>query len=437
MRRAAQLGLVTATLAAVGVTASAEPTLTRYDSQFYTIYTDLNPAAVREVSHRLTRMVEAYRDRTRSFTGGIRRRFPFYLYKSAADYHAAGGLAGTAGMYHYAGDGTGRLMAVAGSHLTADTWHVVQHEGFHQFAHEVIGGDFPTWLDEGLAEYFGEGLYTGDGFVTGVVPPWRLSRLQGEIRGGRLKPTAAIMGVSPEQWRAEMSIANYDQAWSMVYFLVHADGGRYQPALAKCVKELSQGRSAEAAWRDAVGSTAGFEDRWKAYWLAQAPSPTHDLYARATVATLTSFLARATVQRQAFPDLAAFVTAADGNALRVSPDDWLPPSLLSAALAAAHLDRGTADTGEDRWEFKPGSVPALTCVLADGTRMTGGFTLTGPRVAGVSVAVDDLAKVLADATAVRDGGQKKPAGAMVRAALAQNPRSPAAADARAFLRTCR
>ncbi len=72
------------------------------------------------------------------------------------------------------------------------------------------------------------------------------------------------------------------------------------------------------------------------------------------MATLTSFLARATAQRQAFPDLAAFVAAADGNELQVSPDDWLPPSLLAGALAAAHLDHGTADTGEDRWEYKPG-----------------------------------------------------------------------------------
>ena len=27
-----------------------------------------------------------------------------------------------------------------GEHVSADTWHVVQHEGFHQFARAVIGG---------------------------------------------------------------------------------------------------------------------------------------------------------------------------------------------------------------------------------------------------------------------------------------------------------
>ena len=52
-------------------------------------------------------------------------------------------------------------MAFAGEHITAYTWHTVQHEGFHQFAHAVIGGDIPTWLNEGLAEYFGEALFTG------------------------------------------------------------------------------------------------------------------------------------------------------------------------------------------------------------------------------------------------------------------------------------
>ena len=33
----------------------------------------------------------------------------------------------------------------------------------------------PTWLNEGLAEYFGEGIFTGDGFVTGVISPERLA----------------------------------------------------------------------------------------------------------------------------------------------------------------------------------------------------------------------------------------------------------------------
>jgi hypothetical protein len=53
----------------------------------------------------------------------------------------------------FAGD---RLMAYVPAGASALGWHVVQHEGFHQFVAQVIRGDMPIWANEGLAEYFGE-----------------------------------------------------------------------------------------------------------------------------------------------------------------------------------------------------------------------------------------------------------------------------------------
>ena len=208
-----------------------------------------------------------------------------------------------------------------------------------------------------------------------------------------------------------MNIANYDQAWSMVHFLVHADDGRYAPAFGACIRQISAGKPFDVAWRNTIGPTDGFEDRWKAYWLAQPRSPTHDLYVRATVATLTSFLARATAERQAFPDLSSFVTAADGDQLKMLADDWLPHSLLAGALTAAHLDHGAGDATatDNRWELKPGREPTLADVLPDGTRLTGWFTLNGTHVSAVNVEIDDLAKVIAAATPLRDAGKKEQA----------------------------
>ena len=156
-----------------------------YDTRYYTIYTDIAPEDEKEAAIRMTRMAEEYHERTKSFSGVIRTRFPFYLFKSPTDYYAAGGMPGSAGVFMYDQHG-GKLMAVAGKKTSQDTWHVVQHEGFHQFAHAVIGGTMPIWLDEGLAEYFGESIFTGDGFVTGVIPPWRLSRLKTEIADKKL-----------------------------------------------------------------------------------------------------------------------------------------------------------------------------------------------------------------------------------------------------------
>ena len=446
-RTITQGGLTLAAVLGLAVLSAPRPAaaaaLVKYDSKYYTLYTDVDEQTAHEALVRMTAMAEAYHARTKSFAGQLRRKFPFYLYQTEADYNDAGGMKGSAGVFVGDSDGSGKLMAFVGRRITPYTWHTVQHEGFHQFAHAVIGGDIPTWLNEGLAEYFGEGLYTGDSILTGIVPPWRLQRLQGEIRDGRLKPVAKLMAVGGAQWNAELNIQNYDQAWSMVHFLVHADDGRYAPAFGQCIREISAGKPFDVAWRDAIGSADGFEEKWKAYWLAQPRSPTHRLYVQATVATLTSFLARAVAQHQAFADVRSFAAAADTDAgLKVSPADWLPHSLLVDALRAGHLDRADDGGGGPpgpRWELAagPNRQPTLTAVDADGTRLTGWFTLAGPRVAAVNVDVDDLAKVVADATAARDAGDKAKARTMVTAALNQHSRSPAAAAAVAFLKTCR
>ena len=58
----------------------------------------------------------------------------------------------------------------------------LQHEAFHQFAHETFGPNVPVWLDEGLAQVFEEAVWTGNGFVVGQVPPRRVRQLSLRVR---------------------------------------------------------------------------------------------------------------------------------------------------------------------------------------------------------------------------------------------------------------
>jgi hypothetical protein len=154
-----------------------------YDSPYYVIYSDLDTDTVREAAIRVTAMAEEYHQRTAGFAGTIKKKLPFYLFSKSEDYYKAGGLIGSTGMF------TGqKLMAISAPGRGERNWHVVQHEGFHQFVQAVIGGNMPIWINEGLAEYFGEAVFTGDGFVTGLVPPDRLARLQKAIRDNKTRP---------------------------------------------------------------------------------------------------------------------------------------------------------------------------------------------------------------------------------------------------------
>jgi hypothetical protein len=313
--------------------------LPAYHTHYYVIHSDLPMERVREAAVRLNTMAEEYHRRTRSFSGAISRRMPFYLFAGSEAYQAAGAPAGSVGVY----DGR-RLMALGDERVGDRVWSVVQHEGFHQFAHRVITPRLPVWVNEGLAEYFGEAVWTGDGFVTGLIPPERLKRLRKRMAAGEMLRFSQMLEMSQQQWNAALKTGeaprNYDQAWSMVHFLVHADDGRYREAFADFINDISAGASpTDAFQRRFGGNVRGFEQRYAGWWRKLPARPTRDLEVRATVATLTSFLARATAAGKAYSDADAFFEAAAEGELAIHPsagaDTWLPQSLLRRALKQA------------------------------------------------------------------------------------------------------
>src|SRR5687767_1494286 len=169
----------------------------RYEGRYYVINTDLAGDDLREADLRVTKMAEEYKKRTEGFSGTIGHKFPFFLFRDLDDYHQAGGMQGTAGVFN---PNTDTLMAYAGERTNTMTWNVIQHEGFHQFARAVIGGELPIWVNEGMAEYFGEGIFTGDGFITGVIPPKRLTHVKQHIEEKKFKPIKEMMLLTHAQW---------------------------------------------------------------------------------------------------------------------------------------------------------------------------------------------------------------------------------------------
>jgi hypothetical protein len=359
--------------------AAASAQMPRYETKYYILFTDVPVGQAREAALRMTRMAEEYHNRTRDFSGAIHSKFPFYLFAHRDDYLAAGGVTGTDGEFN----GTA-LYAVAGEKLNDRTWHVVQHEGFHQFAAAVMGGERPMWINEGLAEYFGEALFTGDGFVSGVIPGWRLKRLQAEIRDNKLLGIEQMMNLTNAEWNANIKLANYDQAWSMTHFLAHGENGKYQKAFAAMMVELSKGKPAGPAWTDNFGSVWGFEARWKEYWLSLPAEPSVDLYREATVARLTSFLARATLQKQSFVDFAEFRAVASAGKLKMSQADWLPNDLLTLAIADADdLTKAGA-----QWTLVSKPAMQIQCVLPEGSRCVGTMMLRNGQVIRVDAKLE-------------------------------------------------
>ncbi len=346
-----------------------------YQSRFYTIHSDMPREVVQEAMLRLDAMAVEYANRLRGFAPRSARRMDFYLFRNAEDYYRAGGMPGSAGVY------TGnRLMAIGGERISEGLWHVLQHEGLHQFLHQVIRGDIPVWVNEGLAEYFGEAIFVGDGFVTGIVRPERMRRVQALIRGNQVLSVAEMMQMSHDKWNALLRGRNYDQAWSMIQFLAHGDGGRYQRPFNRFLADLAHGARWEHAWQRNFGTgTAAFERRWKQYWLNMTEADTVLRRAEAVLHVVTAFYARAASQRQTFRNWDEFVAAVQAGRLRQPPEDRLPGHLLDWALGQAR--------GLGRWQIRKRVGWEVVCKLADGRELTGRFKLRGRRVVAGSIRI--------------------------------------------------
>ncbi len=341
--------------------------MARYESKYYVIYTDIPPQDAQEVAQRVTKMAETYASRTREWSGSIRQRLPFYLFRNHADYVLAGGPEKTAGVFL----GT-RLMGVAGERLDENTWHVIQHEGFHQFARLVmrgdLHGDLPTWCNEGIADYFGEALFTGDGFVTGIIPQFRLVRVRDAIRTQRFRPMGEMLRMTYKEWNADVTTTNYDQGWSMFHFLAHGDDGCYQSAFAGYMMDLGRGVAPADAWSKRFGDDEkAFQRQYEQWWLSLPDNPTIAKYQEALTATFASFLARAAAEKQTFSTFEQFTSTARAGLLRAPKEDPLPATLLANALDDA--DEFTKTNGM-RWaiDVAHNRSPQIVCIGADGSR---------------------------------------------------------------------
>jgi hypothetical protein len=377
-RRVAAVVVLLTGLAAPAVAQQLKP----YRNQYYEIRSDMDAATVREALLRSDLMARAYARRTEGFARRLTARMPLYLYRNAEDYYRAGAVPGSAGSFVVDRDGKGKLLVLAGPQVHAGVWMTMQHEGFHQFVHAVIG-DVPVWVNEGLAEYFGEGLFTGDDYLTGVVRPERLAELRGYIRGARLRPFMDLMRTNLREWNNNLSTVNYTQAWSMVHFLAHGSP-RYQKAFGTFLSEISRGVPWERAWTEQFGGdVSAFERAWRDYWEKMSPDESADLYRKALVLTMTSYYGRAFSQRQNFTEMSAFFDAARQGKLRAHAEDWLPPSLLETRLPIAER--------MGQWWIDPQQPRSLYCQVSEETTLMGTFQVERGRIKQGSVRVRVMA----------------------------------------------
>jgi len=253
--------------------------LRSFRTRQYEVFTNLPDAEAKPLAQHMDRVFTEYADRLRGFAAKDSRPVRLYLFDTNENYHAALLAKGfdarnTGGVFFRTRDETALATFVRGQDRRR-MLHTLQHEGFHQFAHQRIGDTMPQWANEGLAEYFGEGLLVGRSMETGLAPASRLKRVREAIGAGKVFPFAEMLTMSNAEWNGRLSGGDlraslmYDQAWAMAHFLVHAERGRYARPFEEFLKALAQGLQAEQAFERAFKTKdfKAFERLWMEYML--------------------------------------------------------------------------------------------------------------------------------------------------------------------------
>ena len=171
----------------------------------------------------------------------------YYVY---ADFTQEDRLAHTAGVYFPAY----QQLLFFRDESEKETLVTMTHEAFHEYIHGVIPG-MPVWANEGMAEY-AAGITVRNGRVadTGRLIRPRLRDIQMALRGGWDGiPFERFMAESVERFYSISPELKYAQAWSMIHFFMHAQEGRYKPALDLYLLALSKGKPQDEAFRGSFG----------------------------------------------------------------------------------------------------------------------------------------------------------------------------------------
>jgi Tfp pilus assembly protein PilF len=132
---------------------------------------------------------------------------------------------------------------------------------YHEYVHTLLHANFrwlPTWLDEGVAEFYGNTRFEQTKMYVGA-PSGRIYRLQ----NAQLIKLDELISENP--WRKykkddERIDMFYSEAWALVHYLIFGPGMEQGKKLNKFYAALQQGEDQKKAFQDAFGDFKDVED---------------------------------------------------------------------------------------------------------------------------------------------------------------------------------
>ena len=215
------------------------------------------------------------------------------------------------------------------------------HSLYHEYTHAILRVNFrklPLWLNEGLADYYGNAILEENGIELG-----RVSRAElGVLQHTPLIPVATLMKVdqgSPLYNENSPASLFYAESWGLVHFLLTDPEAAKNKLLTKYFKLFEETDDAEEAARGAFGDLKNLEERLQRY--ARQPNFRGDLL-KSKASLSDKNLAARQLSRAEGQTLRADFLQHSGHSREARP--LLKEALeLEPKLAAAHACAGYDD----------------------------------------------------------------------------------------------
>jgi tetratricopeptide (TPR) repeat protein len=138
---------------------------------------------------------------------------------------------------------------------------------FHEFTHGILRLNFPsipTWLDEGIADFYGATEIRKDRVLIGKVPLGRLETL----RTGTLLPLETLLRVtqdSPHYREGDKSGQFYAQSWALVHYLFLDEQAQAAGLFKKYLAAFDRLQDPVVAGREGFGNLEALQGSLAAY----------------------------------------------------------------------------------------------------------------------------------------------------------------------------
>jgi hypothetical protein len=148
-------------------------------------------------------------------------------------------------------------------------WRTLAHEGFHQFLGYELGLQVPTWLNEGMAQYFETSYVQNGRLQVGLISKAKLRAAQYLIATGRAPSLGELIQMDRATFYANAR-TTYPMSWALVDYLVNRDGASYRnSSFRRYLQDLKLNRNDIASFQRRFGRDIGQWQREFEHYILQ------------------------------------------------------------------------------------------------------------------------------------------------------------------------